>query len=74
MVAVLASEDGLAMQITTSEIGSGTAIGVAIRALAPTDRVVDWIARAGGVAEAHHDDASVYRIALDGPTRVGSGA
>jgi hypothetical protein len=30
MVAVLASEDGLAMQITTSEIGSGTAIGVAI--------------------------------------------
>jgi hypothetical protein len=74
MVAVLASEDGLAMQITTSEIGSGTAIGVAIRALAPTHCVVGWIARAGGVAEAHHGDASVYRIALDGPTRVGSGA
>jgi RimJ/RimL family protein N-acetyltransferase len=190
MVAVPASEDGLAMQITTSEIGSGTAICVAIRALAPTDRealaeafsrlsdetrrrrfralatqlgerdldwltqidhhnhealvamptdsgrvvgvaryialpydpgaaevaiavddewqgrgvgrqllgalvdraraegvtrllayvdaenqrVLDWITRAGGVAEAHHGDAGVYRIALGGPARVGDGA
>jgi len=37
-------------------------------------RVLGWIARADGVIEAHHDDASVYRIPLDGPTRVGSGA
>jgi RimJ/RimL family protein N-acetyltransferase len=190
MVSFTASEDRLGMQITTSEIGAGTASGVAIRALAPTDRealaeafsrlsdetrrrrfrglatqlgdreldwltqidhhnhealvaiatdsrhvvgvaryialshdpgvaevaiavddhwqgrgigrrllgalfdraraegvtrllayvdtenhrVRGWIARAGGVAEAHHGDATVYGIPLDGATRVGSGA
>jgi GNAT superfamily N-acetyltransferase len=38
MVAAPAPEDGLAMHTTTFAIGSGTAIDVEIRALAPADR------------------------------------
>jgi GNAT superfamily N-acetyltransferase len=30
--------------------------------------VLDWIARVGGIAEAHDGDATVYSIALDRPT------
>jgi RimJ/RimL family protein N-acetyltransferase len=41
---------------------------------AENHRVLGRIARAGGVAGAHDGDASVYRIPLDGPTGVGSGA
>jgi hypothetical protein len=51
MVAVPASEDGLAMQITTSEIGSaGVARYIALPAYIDTRIALDGAARAGSGA------------------------
>jgi GNAT superfamily N-acetyltransferase len=61
---------GIGRRLITELVGRARAEGVTrLLAYVSADNrpVLDWIARAGGIAEAHDGDATVYSIALDGP-------
>jgi GNAT superfamily N-acetyltransferase len=61
---------GIGHRLMTELVGRARAEGVTrLLAYVSADNrfVLGWIARAGGIAEAHDGDATIYSLALDGP-------